>query len=365
MLVFWIAAALLSAAAVMVVLARAGRTTAQAAEAPDVLVYRRHLSDLEEQRERGLLDDPGYAAARAEAGRRLLAANAATDAASAKPRDRRRDLTIVLACAVATILAGAGVYLAVGSPDTPDQPYAKRLKAWDQIAGRDPGRLAPPELAAVWKQIAQAHPRDPQAWRLLGQAYGDARDSADAAQAFERAVTLDPNNAEAWAGLGENLTELNDGEVTADAQQDFAQALKLDPTLPGPAYYLGEVAIESGHKDEGLNAWRAIAARWPAGDPRRQALEQQIAAVAAGGTASATAVATAAPDQQSAMIRGMVANLASQLAEHPDNPDGWARLVRSYGVLGDTKAQADALAKARRLFHDRPSDLAKVEAAAR
>ena len=93
-------------------------------------------------------------------------------------------------------------------------------------------------------------------------------------------------------------------------------------------------------------------------------MEQQIAAVAAGGTASATAVATAAPDQQSAMIRGMVANLASQLAQHPDDPDGWARLVRSYGVLGDAKAQAAALAKARKLFHDRPNDLAKIEAAA-
>ena len=281
-----------------------------------------------------------------------------------KPRDRRRDLTLVLAGTVVTVLVGAGVYLAVGSPGKPDQPYAKRLKAWDQIAGRDPGRLAPPELAAVWKQIATAHPRDPQAWRLLGQAYGDAGDPADAAEAFEKSVALDPNNAVAWAGLGDSLTDLNDGEVTADAQQDFAQALKLDPTLPGPAYYLGEAAIEAGHRDEGLNAWRAVAARWPEGDPRRQALEQQIAAVAAGANASVARVASAPPDQQSQMIRGMVANLAARLAQHPDDPDGWARLVRSYGVLGDAKAKADALGKARKLFHDRPADLAKVEAAA-
>ncbi|HWE47433.1 MAG TPA: c-type cytochrome biogenesis protein CcmI [Caulobacteraceae bacterium] len=364
MLAFWIAAALLSAAAVMVVLARAGRAAPQAAEAPEVTVYRRHLDDLDAQRERGLLDDAGYDAARAEAARRLLAAKAAPEPPAAKSRDRRKDMTLVLGCAVVTVLAGVGVYLMVGSPGHPDQPYAKRLKAWDQIAGRDPGRLSQPELAAVWKQIARRNPRDPQAWRLLGQAYSDANDPADAAEAFEKAVALDPNSAIAWAGLGDSLTALNDGEVTADAQQDFAQALKLDPSLPGPAYYLGEVAIETGHKDEGLNAWRGVAARLPQGDPRRAALQQQIAAVAGGGNVNAATVANAPPPQQLDMIKGMVAGLAQRLAQHPDDPEGWARLVKSYGVLGDAKAQADALQKARKLFHDRPADLAKIEAAA-
>ncbi len=365
MLLFWIAAALLSAAAVMVVLGRAGRTTPKAAEAPDVLVYRRHLSDLEEQRERGLLDDPGYAAARAEAARRLLAAKAEPDAVPARPRDRRRDLTVVLACAVVTVLAAAGVYLAVGSPGLADQPYARRLTTWEQVVRREPSKLTPPEYAALWKEAARLHPGDPRVWRILGLADSKAGDPADAAEAFEKSVALDPNNAVAWAGLGDSLTELNDGEITADAQQDFAQALKLDPTLVEPALYLGQAAIESGHKDEGLNAWRAVAARWPAGDPRRAALEQEIAAIAAGGNPNVATVATAPPDQQAQMIRGMVASLAARLAQHPDDPEGWARLVRSYGVLGDAKAQADALVKARKQFHGRPADLAKIEAAAR
>jgi hypothetical protein len=45
--------------------------------------------------------------------------------------------------------------------------------------------------------------------------------------------------------------------------------------------------------------------------------------------------------------------------------EGWTRLVRSYGVLGDTAAQKDALAKARKQFAGRAADLAKIEAAAR
>ena len=365
MLAFWIAASLLCAAAVLVVLARAGRTAPDAAEAPEALVYRRHLGELEEQRERGLLDDQGYAAARAEAARRLLSASAAPDPAPAKPRDRRSDLTIVLGVVVMTVLVGAGVYLAVGSPGKPDQPYAKRLARWVEVSRHSPGTLSWPEIAAVLKDRAREDPRNPVLWGFLGQAYGEENDPADAVEAYEKALTLDPNNAAAWSGLGDSITALNDGEVTPDAQQDFAQALKLDPTLPEPAYYLGEVAIESGHKDEGLNMWRALVGRLAQDDPRRAMVEQQIAAIAGGGAAPAAAVASAPPDQQAQMIRGMVASLAARLAQRSDDPDGWARLIRSYGVLGEPKAQADALTKARTLFRNRPADLAKVEAAAR
>jgi cytochrome c-type biogenesis protein CcmH len=61
----------------------------------------------------------------------------------------------------------------------------------------------------------------------------------------------------------------------------------------------------------------------------------------------------------------MVASLAAKLAAHPDDPEGWARLVRSYGVLHDRSAQADALAKARRALAGRADALAAVEGEAR
>jgi cytochrome c-type biogenesis protein CcmH len=61
----------------------------------------------------------------------------------------------------------------------------------------------------------------------------------------------------------------------------------------------------------------------------------------------------------------MVDRLAARLQASPDDPDGWARLVRSYGVLNDGAAQAKALARARRLFAKRPDALAAIEAAAR
>ena len=61
----------------------------------------------------------------------------------------------------------------------------------------------------------------------------------------------------------------------------------------------------------------------------------------------------------------MVASLAAKLAANPDDAEGWARLVRSYGVLHDAPAQADALAKARKQFAGKPDALAPIEAEAK
>jgi cytochrome c-type biogenesis protein CcmH len=70
------------------------------------------------------------------------------------------------------------------------------------------------------------------------------------------------------------------------------------------------------------------------------------------------------PPGQMAFIRSMVASQAADLKAHPDNPDGWARLVRSYGVLGDPVAQAQALAAAERQFAKRPDVIARIKAEA-
>lgn len=51
-------------------------------------------------------------------------------------------------------------------------------------------------------------------------------------------------------------------------------------------------------------------------------------------------------DAQNTMIKGMVAKLAKRLETNPDDLEGWARLARSYKVLGNNEQAAQAYAKA-------------------
>jgi cytochrome c-type biogenesis protein CcmH len=359
MLAFWIAAALLCAASVALVLARAAKPSSAAGEDPELAVYRRHLAELDEMKAQGLLDDPGYAAARAEAGRRLLAANeraSGPTAAPEMPADPTRQRRTVLAVAAGAALAAAAVYLAVGSPDRPDQPYAARLQKW---LAADPDKLGPAETAARLKYGAAQSPNSPRAWFFLGYSYRVAQDPVDAVQAFEKSLALDPRQADAWAGLGEALTATNEGQIGPDARDAFERALKLDPASPIARLYLGEADIQAGRVEDGLNRWRALAASLPANDPRRAEMDARIAEASKAGARRSSVPAAQAP-----MIRAMVERQAEALKAHPDDVEGWARLVRSYAVLGDDKAEAAALAQARRIFKDRPQELARVEKAA-
>jgi cytochrome c-type biogenesis protein CcmH len=64
--------------------------------------------------------------------------------------------------------------------------------------------------------------------------------------------------------------------------------------------------------------------------------------------AEAAAIASLAPDQQQAMIRGMVAKLAARLAQTGGGVDDWERLVRAYAVLREPEKARAALIDARR-----------------
>lgn len=359
MTLFWIVAALFAVSAVGLVLHRAARVP-PAPDRPELQVYRRQLAELDELRARGVLDQAAYAAAEAEAGRRLLKAGegaAATEQAA--PLDRR----IVLVAVTAVAALALALYVLVGSPGRRDEPFAARVAAW---RAADPATLDPQRLSAVLEDVARERPDDPQVWLFLGRVRGAAEDELGAERAFRRAAELAPSNPDVWAALGEARTLLNDGRVGPDARAAFRRAVELQPGQPSARYFLGKAALDEGRTEEGLTAWRALAAELPAGDPRRVALDSEIARARGGGDPSrAEGVAAAPAAEQQAMIRGMVDGLAARLEASPDDPEGWARLVRAYTVLGDAAARDRALARARKLFAGRPGDLAAVEAATR
>jgi cytochrome c-type biogenesis protein CcmH len=71
-----------------------------------------------------------------------------------------------------------------------------------------------------------------------------------------------------------------------------------------------------------------------------------------------------APEDQRAMIEGMVAGLAERLATEGGPPEDWARLIGAQIVLGRTEDAAAIAAEARTVFADLPEALALIDAAA-
>lgn len=335
MFLFWAVAGVLAAAAAGLILFRAAGAATQATAAdPSAVLYRRQLSEIDDLAERGLMGEAERKSAHAEAARRLLAA---TDA-PAQPwtADAHARGLVLLAVAAAPALA-LGLYLAIGAPGTPDQPYAQRLAAW---RNGDLMQLTPPEAAAVLRQATSERPTEAEGFRLLGMVEGAAQNPIGAVRALRKAADLAPERPEIWQMLGEAQIAAAGGKVDANAEAAFQKLLALQPGSLSARFFLAQAQADAGRKDEAVAALQALLADMPAADERRGAVEASIARI------EGRPAVTGDP-QQLAMIRGMVDSLAAKLAANPDDAEGWVRLVRAYAVLGDTQKRDDAYASAR------------------
>jgi len=360
MIVFWIAAVLASGLALGLMAWLAARPVAVATD-PSRTVYRRQLSEIDDLAERGLLGEEERASAHAEAARRLLSETDTVAEAPSPPGAR----TFVWGMALLTGVFAVVIYLLVGSPGAPDQPMSRRLAEWQAKADSGSADLDIRQVLALFEQHLKLDLRQsPEKREVAGNpgfyaAMADLQmktgDALSAERNLERAVSMGPDNVDAWVQLGIAQMDLAEGQVTPKVRASFEKALALDPKRAEPRFFLANDAIEKGHKAEGLAALKALLPELSP-EPQRQVAER-IAEVEKG-PAAAPSVAT------SPAVMAMVEGLAERLRTDPNDPAGWARLVHAYAVQNDTAKLNAALTEARRYFKNRPADLAGIEAAA-
>jgi cytochrome c-type biogenesis protein CcmH len=356
MLLFWVVATALSLLAAGLVVGGAVKSARAPAEAdPTLGLYRRQMGEIDDLVERGLLDPTERRTAHAEAGRRLLAA---ADVPTGAPG--RIDRLATVAAVAALPAAALAVYLLVGTPGLGDQPFAARLAAWRA----SPATLAPAEMAAMLQSVVRERPGDVEGLRFLAQAQLAAGDPFQAASNLRKAIALAPRRADLWLMLGNAIVDENEGTIVPDAEAAFRETLRLDPQSLGARYFIGRARIEAGAPAEGLVQWRGLLADLPADMPARDELVREIAAVEATGRLPPPAAPAPEGAEMQAAVRGMVEGLAARLAENPDDPQGWVRLVRAYAVLGETDKLNSALATARSRYKDDAEIMASLTQAA-
>ena len=389
MITFSIAAVLLSALAAVLILQRASGAARQTDADPTLAVYRRQLSEIDDLAERGLRAEGELKAARAEAGRRLLSAAKTAEPAAAEavqPRVSRPLRLAVLAGAVAAPALAVGLYVVLGKPGLADQPYTARVKAWTEADLRS---LPPAEVVAVLRQaIARDPTKSAEPLTLLADMQLQSGNAAGAEASIRKAIRLQPDDDGLWSSLGNLLVLEANGEETQPAQAAFRQALKLNPKNPAARYNLGRARISAGDLNGGLADWRALSA--DLSPDQRQQLDPEIEATAKAGHLAAPPKAQAEPQQQQAAAGGgaealagaltgqapppgagggpdprqMVAQLEARLEQSPNDLAGWARIIRSYAVLGDPDKMKHAQARARQIFKGQPEALKTIDSAA-
>jgi len=360
----WFPLALMTAAAVFVVLWPLGRARLAKGVGGDLAVYRDQMRELERDRSAGFIPAAEAAAARVEISRRLLAADAAQQHAPPVSLAPWRRRFTAVAAFVALPLGTIALYLAVGFPGLPDQPLAARSNGPD---GRS--------LAALVAQVEdrlERNPQDGRGWEVIGPVYMRLNRFDDAVRARRNALRILGPTAAREGDLGEALVAAANGVVTADAKAAFDRALGLDARDPRASFFLGLAAQQDGKGVEAAAIWRDLLARAPADAPWAHAVRESLAQVerpggevSAPGPAAADVAAAAqmAPDDRAKMVRGMVDRLAERLARDGSDLDGWVRLVRAYEVLGEHDRARAAAADARRALAGEADKLRRLDAA--
>lgn len=349
MIAFWIAALTVTAAGAVLMFLYLRKPVSVLVD-PAQTVYRRQLEEIDDLAERGLMGEDERNSAYAEAARRLL-----NEPGAEAEKPENDNAVMVSAAAIGAVGVIALVaYMIVGKPNLPGQPYAERLETWQNQVAAGQG-VGDQEYVAVLRRMVLDNPYDPQLLAELGFAQYQIGDLLSAERRVERALGMSPDNPGYWQLLAQIRLELAQNEVTPEVREAVQRALTLEPSLPMARYIMGLDMIAQGQTETGLNTWRGLLDEFP--PQTRAALESQIATVEETGSLSA-------PNVTDPQILAMVEGLAARLEDDPDDPQGWANLVRSYAVLGDQAKLDEALAEARRFFADRPRDLAMIEEAA-
>jgi cytochrome c-type biogenesis protein CcmH len=375
---FWLAAALLTLLALVLLLRplwRPPRLPAGGEAARALRLYRDQIEEVERDRREGAIGADEAAALVIEIKRRMLAAAASEESAvgSARgdsPVPAGRALAMVVAAAV--LLAALVLYLTLGSPEIADQPLAGRTPSAGLEHAEDDRRALQQAVAQLEARLA-AQPQDIMGWQLLGRSYRTLGRPAEAAEAFRRAENLGGGPALA-ADLGEALIAAGHGRVSDEAKAALERALAADPKEPRARYYLALRRAQDGDVMAAVQGWVDLIAVSPPDAPWRAEVEGQIARAAAAAAVDpaglkpsaealrlagadagvspipsgpeAEAIAALPPEKRRAVIAAMVERLAARLSEHPGDREGWLKLARAYEVLGDDARAAEARARA-------------------
>jgi cytochrome c-type biogenesis protein CcmH len=347
-MMFWILLAAMTAAVAAILLypLLRGAKSVDDGRAGEAAVYRDQLRELDRDLAGALISAEEAEYARAEIGRRLIAASNTVPRKILKTASHRR-LAEILVLLLLPVL-GIGLYTVMGRPDLPSQPLDARYLN----PGNDMGIL----VAKAERHLAQ-NPDDGKGWDVLAPIYFGAMRVEEAEAAYRNAIRLLGPSAVRLDGLAETLMARSNGIVTDDAGRALEQSLQLEPDNPRARFYVALGMEQAGKPDDARAAFEAIARQSPADAPWLPLVNEHIAknsgtsvqtAAGAPPSGNPTQSDVAAAEQMNAvdrqqMIKGMVESLDARLSEDPNNLEGWLRLVRSYAVLNDRDRAADAL----------------------
>jgi len=239
----------------------------------NVIIYQDQLEELEADLKTGLIAEDQYQQEKESIERRLL-----EDVRGRAPLTARvpstRTSVIVYALSVFIPVAAVAFYLFVGNP--------KALSSAPAPTGPPSatGSMSPQQIAANVDKLAERlkqNPNDSQGWLMLARSYLMLERYSEAAKAYQRATTLNANDAGLWADYAEALAMANGQNLGGQPTEALNRALQIDPVNQKALDLAGSAAFQAGDYQKAISYWQQLLKQLPAGSEELRTISDQIA----------------------------------------------------------------------------------------
>ena len=239
----------------------------------NVIIYQDQLEELEADLKTGLIAEDQYQQEKESIERRLL-----EDVRGRAPLAARvpstRTSVIVYALSVFIPVAAVAFYLFVGNP--------KALSSAPAPTGPPSatGSMSPQQIAANVDKLAERlkqNPNDSQGWLMLARSYLMLERYSEAAKAYQRATTLNANDAGLWADYAEALAMANGQNLGGQPTEALNRALQIDPVNQKALDLAGSAAFQAGDYQKAISYWQQLLKQLPAGSEELRTISDQIA----------------------------------------------------------------------------------------
>jgi len=341
-MIFWILAAPLFAVILILLLRPLFMAARRKGLAPQE-VYKAQLAEIDREAEAGLISSEDAHAARTEISRRILRSGEGAGPVAASLKDPRIAAVIIVVGLVGLTLA---VYLTIGRPGLPGQPYAARdieIESAEQIG---------PAVEEFERRLAALEDPADQAL-MIGDAYASLGALDEAENAYLNALALRPEDADVLTRVAEVAIMRSGGQLTDDGLAFIDEALAQDPSHPAANFYRALRDYQQGDYAFAILRLDDLLAMAPEGADWTAQVEglREEARMASQQVENFAEMEDA---DREAMVRGMVDGLAARLETAPNDFEGWLRLANAYAVLGEQPLALEALLRAEALAEGEP-----------
>ena len=262
---FWIYAALLLFAALMLLLWPVLRGRKDQAEedrtALNIALYEEHIAELEAQHANGALSADQLKEGRLEADRELL-----DDTDVGRPKQSvNLGNALPLIAALLVPVAGLGLYMYWGASEKVELTLslAEQPKTVEEMIKR-------------LEDTVRLQPESVDAWYFLGRTYMSEQRPKEAAHAYEKTIELVGRQPDLLGQWAQALYFANGNKWTAELQSLLDEALSQDPNEATSLGLLGIAAFEDKRFQDAIDAWTQLSKSLDPQDPSYQAIQTGI-----------------------------------------------------------------------------------------